>query len=140
MDSRSHHIKITPHSGHPEQVKQTIRRFVDSGVPLDTIGLHFHDTKGTALVNVYAAWQEGVRSFDGSIAGVGGCPYAPGAAGNVSSEDLVYLFESFGVHTGIELQAACEGGELLQNVLGRSLPGRYFRYWLAQTNKESQSA
>jgi hydroxymethylglutaryl-CoA lyase len=67
--------------------------------------------------------------FDGAISGVGGCPYAPGAAGNVATQDLVYLFESMGVETGIDLDAACEVGLELETLLGRALPGRYHQFW-----------
>ncbi len=119
----------------PSQVQGHLRALVDGGIPLSRIGLHFHDTRGTAVVNAFAAWQVGARRFDGSTAGVGGCPYAPGATGNAASEDLVYLFGSLGVPTGVDLEAACEAGRLLEEVLGRDLPGRYHRYWLASTGR-----
>lgn len=110
--------------GNPNQVRRVIERLVESGVPLDRLGLHAHDTHGTALVNVYAAWQAGVRAFDASVAGIGGCPYAPGAAGNAATEDLVRVFEDMGVSTGIDLEALARAGWEMEAVLGRPLPGR----------------
>lgn len=119
----------------PHQVKDVLSQLVDGGIPLDKIGLHFHDTRGTAIVNAFAAWQFGARMFDGSTAGVGGCPYAPGATGNAASEDLVYLFDSIGAPSGVDLDGACEVGGLLEDVLGRELPGRFHRYWLAESGR-----
>lgn len=87
-------------------------------------GLHLHDSRGTALVNAYAAWQTGVRRFDTSIGGLGGSPFAPGAGGNLASEDLVLLLEDLGVGTGIDLGALLETGRWLGGVLGRDLPSR----------------
>jgi hydroxymethylglutaryl-CoA lyase len=104
---------------------------VDAGVPMDRLALHAHDTTGTALVNVYAAWRAGVRRFDGSVAGIGGCPYAPGAAGNAATEDLVHLFEGMGVRTGIDLDLLARAGIEMAAVLGRELPGRVHRARLA---------
>ena len=126
----------------PEQVKQVLARLVESGIDLDRIALHFHDTRGTALANLYAAWQFGARHFDAATAGVGGCPYAPGAAGNVATEDVVNLFAELGCPTGVDLDAACEAGGVLEGVLGRPLPGRYHRFWKGASNpgKKARSA
>lgn len=127
--------------GHPALVQDTLRRFVDAGIPLDRISLHFHDTRGTALANVWAAWQMGARSFDGSLSGVGGCPYAPGAAGNACTQDMLYMFHQMGVRTGVDLEQASETGEFVEQVLGRPLPGRYHRYWQgAQQREQARSA
>ena len=114
---------------HPSQVQDVVARFVEAGIPLERLALHMHDTRGTALANCYAGFQAGIRTFDGSVAGLGGCPYAPGAAGNASSEDLIYMFEAMGVPTGLDLDAVCEAGIGLSEVLGRDLPGRYHRYY-----------
>ena len=114
---------------HPAQVKDVVARFVAAGIPLERLALHMHDTRGTALANCYAGYQAGIRTFDGSVAGLGGCPYAPGAAGNASSEDLLYMFQAMGLDTGVELDAVCEAGIALSDVLGRDLPGRYHRYY-----------
>ena len=94
------------------------------------------------MSNVYAAWQAGARHFDGAVSGVGGCPYAPGAAGNVCTQDLLYLFQELGVETGVDLDTACEVGDQLEEVLGRPLPGRYHRFWQGARAraKKAQSA
>ncbi len=126
--------------GTPGQVVDVLQTLVDADIPLDRVGLHFHDTRGTALVNAYAAYQFGARMFDGSTSGVGGCPYAPGATGNGASQDLVYMFESLGVDTGIDLDTASVAGQLLEEALGRELPGRYHRYWLAQNASDPAEA
>jgi hydroxymethylglutaryl-CoA lyase len=117
----------------PEQVRTVLQALIDSGVPIGSVAAHFHDTRGTALANTYAAWQMGVRTFDGSVAGIGGCPYAPGAAGNVATEDLVNLFESMGEQTGVQLEALCAAGIFMSEVLGRTLPGRFHQYWLSNS-------
>ncbi len=114
----------------PEQVKRVVTAVAEAGIPLEKLALHFHDTRGTAAVNAYAAWQIGARMFDGALSGVGGCPYAPGAAGNACTQDLVNMFGSMGVDTGVDLDSACEAGEFLEDVLGRPLPGRYHQYWI----------
>lgn len=92
-----------------------------AGVPLR---LHFHDTRGTALANVLAALQAGADEFDASVGGLGGCPYAPGAAGNVATEDLVYMLHRMGIETGVDLAALIEVARWIEGVVGRALPGR----------------
>lgn len=124
----------------PEQVKRVLAALTAAGVGLDQIAVHFHDTRGTALVNAYAAWQVGVRSFDGSVAGIGGCPYAPGAAGNAATEDLVFLFQQIGADTGVDLDALCASGAAMADALGRELPGRYHRFALASAGRAARSA
>ena len=114
--------------GSPRMVFDVLAALVDDGVPLDRIALHMHDTRGTALANVLAGWQFGVRTFDGSVGGLGGCPYAPGAAGNAASDDLVQLFASMGSETGIDLDRLAQAGHFLAGVLGRPLPGRFHQF------------
>jgi hydroxymethylglutaryl-CoA lyase len=126
--------------GDPRMVVDVLRTLTGAGIPLDRLSLHMHDTRGTALANVLTGWQLGVRTFDGSVGGLGGCPYAPGAAGNAASDDLVNLFESMGVHTGIDLVALAEAGHFLAGVLGRPLPGRYHRYHQGQRAKAPNRA
>ena len=87
----------------PAQVRRLFRR-VRSEIGDKLEGAHFHDTRGLGLANALAAWEEGVRAFDASMGGLGGCPFAPGASGNVITEDLVFMFEAMGVRTGIDLQ------------------------------------
>lgn len=126
--------------GHPNQVQEVIRTLVEAGVPLELLACHFHDTRGTAVVNAWAAWQVGIRNFDGSIGGIGGCPYAPGATGNASTEDLIYTFDATGDATGVDLDQACAAGAFMEGVLGRTLPGRYLQYWKANRKREAERA
>ena len=92
---------------------------VAAEVPMARIAVHFHDTRGQALANIYACLEEGVRSVDASVAGLGGCPYARGATGNVATEDLVYMLEGLGMETGVDLDALVETGRWMSNKLGR---------------------
>jgi hydroxymethylglutaryl-CoA lyase len=114
--------------GTPLQVERVIGYMVDGGIPLDALAVHFHDTRGTALANALTAWRVGIGTFDASVAGIGGCPYAPGAAGNLATEDLVYMFEQMGVRTNVDLDALADAGEFAAVLLGRELPGRYHQY------------
>ncbi len=114
--------------GTPLQVERIIALLVEGGVPLDRMAVHFHDTRGTALANALTAWRVGIGTFDASVSGLGGCPYAPGAAGNLATEDLVYMFEQMGVHTGVDLEALADVGVYASTLLGRELPGRYHQY------------
>jgi len=109
--------------GTPRQTDQIVRMLRDE-MPLSQVALHMHDTRGTALSNVLVAYMLGVRDFDSAVAGVGGCPYAPGAAGNLATEDLVYLMNGMGVQTGIDLDALIEAGNVAEQVIGRPLPGK----------------
>jgi hydroxymethylglutaryl-CoA lyase len=84
--------------------------------------LHFHNTRGTALANVYAALQLGVTEFDASVGGLGGCPYAPGASGNVATEEVVHMLHDMGIDTGVDLAAMIEAARLAQDIVGRELP------------------
>lgn len=112
--------------GTPRQTAEIVRRFADE-MPLDRIALHLHDTRGTALANILAGLELGVRDFDASVGGVGGCPYAPGAAGNVATEDLVYMLHGMGIATGIDLDKLIDAGQVAERVLGRPLPGKVHR-------------
>jgi len=113
--------------GHPRQVCELVRA-VSGAVPLARLALHLHDTYGRALANVQAGYEMGVRTFDAALGGLGGCPYAPGASGNVATEDVVDLFESAGVPTGIQLEALVDTTAWLEGqVLKRRLPGRVLR-------------
>ncbi|MDP9728378.1 hydroxymethylglutaryl-CoA lyase [Alicyclobacillus tolerans] len=105
----------------PTQVEALLAEMEKQGIPLERIALHFHDTRGTAVANAYAGYQAGVRIFDGSIGGMGGCPYAPGASGNVSTEDLRYLFESMGVTTNTHLDKLRDAARWLSQRLQKTL-------------------
>jgi len=99
-------------------------RMAHADVPLN---LHFHNTRGTALANVLVALQLGVADFDASVGGLGGCPYAPGASGNVASEELVHMVEDMGVDTGIDLEALIEVAREAERIVGRELPSNVLR-------------
>ena len=107
--------------GVPPQVRELTARAVDAGIPLERIAYHFHDTRGTALANVAAAMSVGVRTFDASTGGTGGCPYAPGAAGNLATEDLVYLLDAIGIDHGASLEGVLAAARFIADALGRPL-------------------
>ena len=108
---------------HPGQIQSLFKK-LKKAVPIHKLAGHFHDTRGTALVNILTAYQLGVRVFDTSIGGLGGCPYAPGAAGNVASEDVVYMFEGLKVKTGINLNSLIDTHRWLAKVMQKSLPSK----------------
>lgn len=109
----------------PNQVYDLIETLYASGVSRDVVALHFHDTRGTALANVCAGLDCGVTMFDSSAGGLGGCPYAPGASGNLATEDLLYLLEGLGIRTDVSLPAVVDASLFLARQLGRRLPSRY---------------
>jgi hydroxymethylglutaryl-CoA lyase len=109
--------------GTPRQTEQILDVFLNKIAP-DNLALHFHDTRGTALANALAGLALGVHDFDASIGGLGGCPYAPGAAGNVATEDLVYMLHGMGIETGLDLDKLVEVGKLAEKIIGRPLPGK----------------
>ena len=106
----------------PEVLEPIIKQF---GV--EPIALHFHDTRGTAVANIVEAMRLGVHVFDSSAGGLGGCPYAPGATGNVATEDLVYLMEGMGVETGVDLDRLIAASQIVEPALGSPLPSRVLR-------------
>ena len=105
----------------PGQVEELTGLTAAAGVPLDRIAYHFHDTRGTALANVSAGLRAGVRCFDASAGGTGGCPYAPGAAGNLATEDLVYLLDTEGWQTGVSLERVLAAARYVATALGKPL-------------------
>jgi isopropylmalate/homocitrate/citramalate synthase len=110
--------------GHPGQVPIVVDA-VAARVPLEQIALHFHDTRGTALANVLAALHLGVAAFDSSAGGLGGCPYAPGATGNLATEDLLYMLNGLGVETGVSLDGVLAASRLIEPRLGHAPASRY---------------
>src|SRR5262245_24573776 len=106
----------------PRRVDDLLAALERAGIDPAGIGLHFHDTRGTALANVLAGMERGVVRFDASIGGLGGCPYAPGASGNAVTEDLVHMLNDMGIDTGIDLGALLECARLAQEIVGRELP------------------
>jgi hydroxymethylglutaryl-CoA lyase len=110
--------------GVPSQVAVLTGTAVSAGIPLDRVAYHFHDTRGTALANVQAGLDAGVRCFDASTGGTGGCPYAPGAAGNLATEDLVYLLDASGFEHGVDLLAVLDAARFIAEALGRPLASK----------------
>ena len=112
--------------GNPRQVFELVTRLSDQ-MPAAEMRLHFHDTRGMALANVVAAMQAGAAQFDGSIGGLGGCPYAPGASGNVATEDMVAMLHRMDIATGVDEAALLEAAWLAEDIIGRPLEGRVKR-------------
>ena len=112
--------------GHPGQVRSVVEA-VAARVPIDRIALHFHDTRGMALANVMAGLDLGVTTFDASAGGLGGCPYAPGATGNLATEDLIYMLDGLGIVTGVSLPALLEASRFIEPRVGHPLPSRTYR-------------
>lgn len=109
--------------GTPLQTQRIVSEFTKH-FTLEQLALHLHDTRGTALANALVGLQHGISHFDTSIAGLGGCPYAPGAAGNLATEDLVYMLEGMQIETGVHLPSLIEAGRVAEHVVGRPLPGK----------------
>ena len=120
LDMGCHEISLgdTIGVGTPGKTRELIRA-ISEAAPLSRIAGHFHDTYGQALANIYAALEEGVRVFDASISGLGGCPYAAGASGNVATEDLVYMLNGLGMETGVSLEALFPISEWISKELER---------------------
>jgi hydroxymethylglutaryl-CoA lyase len=110
--------------GHPGQVPAVVNA-VAGRIPLERIALHFHDTRGTALANVLAALQLGIAVFDASAGGLGGCPYAPGATGNLATEDLVFMLDGLGIESGVSLAGVLAASLSIEPSLGHALASRY---------------
>ena len=109
----------------PAGIYDVIETLYESGVTRGVLALHLHDTRGTALANVFAGLESGVTTFDASAGGLGGCPYAPGASGNLATEDLLYLLEGLGIATGVTLSKVVAASRFLAEKIGRRPPSRY---------------
>jgi hydroxymethylglutaryl-CoA lyase len=110
--------------GVPPGVRAIVEQARDAGIPLERIAFHFHDTRGTALANVAAAMSVGIRCFDASTGGTGGCPYAPGAAGNLATEDLVYLLDAIGIEHGVRLDGVLRAARYIADALDKPLASK----------------
>ena len=117
--------------GTPGKARALLSR-VRQAVPTAPLALHFHDTYGQALANILACLDLGIASVDSSVAGLGGCPYAPGASGNVASEDVVYMLHGLGIETGVDLDALCAAGSYISEALGRPSGSKAGRALLAR--------
>ncbi len=128
LDFGAYEVSVSDTIGiaHPRQVSALLEE-LGTRVPLGSVALHFHDTRGTALANVYAALQAGVATFDAAAGGLGGCPYAPGATGNLATEDLVYMLDGLGLATGIQLDGIIEASRAIEPLVGHPLSSRMYR-------------
>ncbi len=123
--------------GTPRQTEEILEALMKY-IPVEKLALHLHDTRGTALANALVGLSAGVTTFDASIGGLGGCPYAPGAAGNLATEDAVFMFHGMGVETGINLEKLVEAGALAQQLIGRKLAGKFLQAALGEREKRAQ--
>ena len=114
----------------PAQV-QNIIELLDKEFDLNKIAMHFHDTKGHALANILKSYDLGIRAFDSSAGGLGGCPYALGATGNVATEDLVYMFESMGIKTGVDMNKLILASEKVLKFLNKTSPSKFHQSYLS---------
>jgi hydroxymethylglutaryl-CoA lyase len=112
--------------GTPRQTQRILQTFLRR-IPHEKIALHLHDTRGTALANVMVGLEMGITTYDSSVGGLGGCPYAPGAAGNLATEDLVYTLHGMGIETGVDLDKIWQAGQIAEALVGRELPGKVHR-------------
>jgi hydroxymethylglutaryl-CoA lyase len=119
---------------HPGQVPSVLDAVLRR-LPVDRVALHFHDTRGTALANVLASLPFGIATFDASAGGLGGCPYAPGAAGNLATDDLIYMLDGLGIETGVSLAAVSEASRFIASKIDHRLPSRYAQAWEVRSEK-----
>jgi hydroxymethylglutaryl-CoA lyase len=119
-------ISDTIGAAHPGMIAPVLD-VVTERVPLGSLGLHFHDTRGTALANVLAGLDYGVTTFDSSAGGLGGCPFAPGAQGNLATEDLLFMLNGLGVETNVSIDDVAKASRLIESKLDHKLPSRYLQ-------------
>jgi len=119
--------------GNPRQTREIVELFLRE-IPAEMLALHLHDTHGTALANCLVALELGITTFDTSIGGMGGCPYAPGAAGNLATEDLASMLADMGIETGLDLAKLVDAGSLAQELVGHKLSGRRLQAALGRRN------
>jgi hydroxymethylglutaryl-CoA lyase len=124
--------------GTPRQVEYVLKELLAAGLGLDRMAVHFHDTRGTALANITVALQLGIRTIDSAVGGLGGCPYAPGASGNVATEDVVYMLHGMGVTTGVDLDRLVSLSARLSAHLARELPSKYLKAHLGHCARIGQ--
>jgi hydroxymethylglutaryl-CoA lyase len=123
--------------GNPVQVARTVEMLQAAGADDEQIALHLHDTRGTGLANALAGLESGVTTFDSSVGGLGGTPYAPGANGNLATEELVFMLEEMGIATGVDLETIMEAAEGVGRILNKELPSRYLKATRATQAREA---
>ena len=110
----------------PRQVRDVLSRVL-AEIPAAEVAVHFHDTRGTALANILVAVEMGITTVDSALGGLGGCPYAPGASGNVATEDVIYMLEGMGVRTGVDMDKLVQAARLASTLVGHEMPSKYYR-------------
>lgn len=123
----------------PRQVREFVAR-LSQDLPLENVALHMHDTRGTALANVLAGLDSGITIFDSAFGGLGGCPYAPGASGNVATEDLIYMLDGMGYDTGVDLDTLIGASEHVADLVSRTLPSKVLQSELGRRRKDAERA
>jgi hydroxymethylglutaryl-CoA lyase len=116
----------------PRQVQEVLEQFLKR-FPKEKLAMHFHNTRGTALANVLASLEMGITTFDSALGGLGGCPYAPGASGNLATDDLLYMLDGMGIATGVQMELLVKAALFIQEKIGRKLNSHYL-----QTLNESE--
>jgi isopropylmalate/homocitrate/citramalate synthase len=126
LDIGAYQVSVSDTIGiaHPGQVRRVLD-VLTAAISPGALALHFHDTRGTALANVLASLESGIRTFDSSAGGLGGCPYAPGASGNLATEDLLYMLHGLGYDTGVSIDAVYAASRAVEPLVGHPLPSRY---------------
>jgi hydroxymethylglutaryl-CoA lyase len=125
--------------GTPVQVQAVLKQVLEAA-PAESRAAHFHDTRGTALANILVALELGIATIDSAVGGLGGCPYAPGASGNVATEDVVYLLHGMGIETGIDLDALCAASAKIATLVGHEMPSKYLKAHLGAQARGKLSA
>mgnify|MGYP000281514901 CR=1 FL=1 len=123
----------------PRQVSKVVARLLKQ-ISADKLALHMHDTRGVALANVLAGVDAGIHTFDSAFGGLGGCPYAPGASGNLATEDLVFMLSEMGYETGVDLDKLVDATMHVAELVGRPLPSKVFQAETAQRRKDEEKA
>jgi hydroxymethylglutaryl-CoA lyase len=122
----------------PRQVRDVLSRVL-AEIPKPEIAVHFHDTRGTALANILVSVEMGITTVDAALGGLGGCPYAPGASGNVATEDVVYMLEGMGVRTGVDLDKLVDCARLASTLVGHEVPSKYYRAAIGARSRTSSA-
>ncbi|HXU81478.1 MAG TPA: hydroxymethylglutaryl-CoA lyase [Polyangia bacterium] len=122
----------------PRQVRDVLSRVL-ADTPIEAVAVHFHDTRGTALANILVAVEMGITTVDAALGGLGGCPYAPGASGNVATEDVVYMLEEMGVKTGVDLEKLIDCSRLASTLVGHEMPSKYYRAAIGARQRAGRS-
>jgi hydroxymethylglutaryl-CoA lyase len=123
----------------PRQVRDVLSRVL-AEIPLPEVAVHFHDTRGTALANILVSVEMGITTVDSALGGLGGCPYAPGASGNVATEDVIYMLEEMGVRTGVDMDKLIEVSRFASTLVGHEMPSKFYRAYMGARGRASGTA